>query len=31
MAETPDDVWLPARERGGDRDQSRARLPPLGN
>ncbi|MEZ5857328.1 MAG: rhodanese-like domain-containing protein, partial [Hyphomicrobiaceae bacterium] len=30
MADTPDDVWLPARERGGDRDRH-ARLPRLGN
>ena len=22
MAETPDDVWLPARERGGDRESA---------
>jgi rhodanese-related sulfurtransferase len=28
MAETPDDVWLPARERGGDRESAmRASLP----
>ena len=22
MAETPDDVWLPAREQGGDRESA---------
>jgi hypothetical protein len=22
MAETPDDVWLPAREQGGDRENA---------